>query len=83
MQSLSVENLPAGTTVPDLISLFKPFGWVAGVGLLARPGGAAGSVDLAWGGDLAVRHLHGAEFRGNRLTVQTARPHRNMPTPAR
>jgi hypothetical protein len=70
MQSLCVENLPAGTTVPELVTLFKPFGWVAGVDLRAGTNSAVGAVDLAWGGDLAVRHLHGAEFRGQVLVVR-------------
>jgi hypothetical protein len=70
MQSLRIENLPAGTTVPDLVSLFKPFGWVAGVDLKAGSNTSVGAVDLAWGGDLAVRHLHGAKFRGQVLVVR-------------
>lgn len=74
MQTVHVENLPVGTTVPDLESLFRPFGWVTGVDLRPRPGGAAGAVDLVWGADLAVRCLNGTDYRGHGLAVRAARP---------
>lgn len=77
MISLAVENLPMGTTVPDLVALFKPYGWVAGVNLRAAQNGADGSVDLAWGGDVAVQHLHGVEYRGRVLTVRGLTPFRD------
>lgn len=77
MQTLSVENLPAGTTVPDLAALFRPFGWVAHVDLRA---GGAGEVDLAWGGGSAAEALNGAEFRGRVLAVRTAQAGFGPPT---
>lgn len=73
MQSLSVENLPAGITVAELDFLFRQFGWVARIDL--RPGrdAAVGVVDLAWGGGLAARDLDGVEYRGRVLAVRCAR----------
>jgi hypothetical protein len=69
MYRLSVENLPTGTTVSDLATLFRPFGWVTHVEL----GAGKGQVELAWGGSLAARDLDGAEYRGRRLAVRNAR----------
>jgi len=72
MLTVSVENLPAGTTVTDLEKLFRPYGWVSAVDLKPNPTGGAGAVDLAWGGDQAVRELNGFEFRGRVLSVRGA-----------
>lgn len=70
MKTLTVENLPNDTTVPELVSLFQPFGWVAGVDMKKGNNGQIGKVDLAWGSDLALRFLNGTLYKGRPLVVR-------------
>jgi RNA recognition motif-containing protein len=80
---LYVGNLAFGTTSDDLLTLFGQYGEVTSAQLVTdrETGRSRGFafVEMANGGDEAMRATNTAEFQGRPLTVNEAKPREDRP----
>jgi RNA recognition motif-containing protein len=80
---LYVGNLAFGTTQEDLLQLFGEYGQVtsAQVVMDRETGRSRGFafVEMAGGGEEAIKGTNGAQFQGRTLTVNEAKPREERP----
>ena len=82
-KNLYVGNLAFGTTSADLEQLFSQFGKVGKAQVVTdrETGQSRGFafVEMAAGGDEAIKGLNLTEFQGRSITVNEARPREDRP----
>ena len=82
-KKLYVGNLAFGTTSDDLLQLFGQYGSVTSAQVVSdrETGRSRGFafVEMADGGDEAIRATNLAEFQGRNLTVNEAKPREDRP----